>query len=741
MNVNALSLAFVSPWMAWAGLALAAIPIVIHLLNRRRFKVVPWAAMDFLLAAMKRNRRRLKFERWILLAARCGVLILLGLALARPVGCDRTILASWAGAGQGRGFNVILIDNSYSMAYEANRPEALTHLDQAKRLAGELIDRLGAGGQSVALITAARPAKGIVSPATFDLDQARAAVERVGQSASDTDMSGALAEALRLGEQSKESARHLYIFTDATRSAWEGPPAAAIKQAGPALARLFAVTLFNLGLPDQTNRAVLALGPEGAGGAGGHLTTMRQDAEVTASVGGYGSPSPSAEVRWTLDGRAVGQAQDAAGQGVQELTASGIHFDRAGPHVLSVHLVSARSDPVPMDDRRWRVVDVAAKLKVLIVEGARGVAPMSGSAAFLRLALAPPIQPGSDASAGDIDPAVISDLELSNQALGENRAVILANVARVDPAEAKRLQQYVEQGGTLIWFMGDQVDRESYNRVLLPAGLMPGPLTRRVTSGSNEGGFLFDFNPNGLLHPYLSLFKNQEKSGLDTARVYTYWQVDPLAKLHVERILNYRPQGSGAGDPAITVQALGRGRVVFFSTTANADWTSLPAKPAYVALMNELVAHSISGGDDWMNLQVGQKLILPASIPLTTTPFLLDPQQSRIPLAQAMAEGATRYASPSLERPGIYTLDTGGQHYPIAVNLPAHEADVRTLNDAALRQALGGIDLTLLSDQLPAPSAQGGAGQDWSRALMLSLLGLVALECFMAMRFGHYRRP
>jgi hypothetical protein len=358
----------------------------------------------------------------------------------------------------------------------------------------------------------------------------------------------------------------------------------------------------------------------------------------------------------------------------------------------------------------------------------------------LRLALAPPIQPGSDASAGDIDPAVISDLELSNQALGENRAVILANVARVDPAEAKRLQQYVEQGGALIWFMGDQVDRESYNRVLLPLGLMPGRLIKRVTSGSNEGGFLFDFNPNGLLHPYLSLFKNQEKSGLDTARVYTYWQVEPLAKLHVERILNYRPQGRGAGDPAITVHALGRGRVVFFSTTANADWTSLPAKPAYVALMNELVAHSISGGDEWMNLQVGQKLIPPASVPLTTTPFLVDPQHNRIPLSQTLADGSTRYETPPLDRPGVYTLETGERRYPIAVNLPADEADVRTLNDAALRAALGGIDLTLLGDQLLAPSAQGGAGQDWSRALMLSLLGLLALECFMAMRFGHYRR-
>jgi hypothetical protein len=81
-----LAAAFLTPAFFWAGLALASIPIIIHILNRRRFKVVPWAAMEYLLAAMRKNRRRLKFEQWLLLAVRCLVLALLGFALARPLG-------------------------------------------------------------------------------------------------------------------------------------------------------------------------------------------------------------------------------------------------------------------------------------------------------------------------------------------------------------------------------------------------------------------------------------------------------------------------------------------------------------------------------------------------------------------------------------------------------------------------------------------------------------------------------
>src|SRR5882724_5183419 len=79
---------FLTRGFVWAGLALIPIPIIIHLLNRRRFKLVTWAAMEFLLRAMRKNRRRLKFEQWLLLATRCLLIFLLGMALARPMGCE-----------------------------------------------------------------------------------------------------------------------------------------------------------------------------------------------------------------------------------------------------------------------------------------------------------------------------------------------------------------------------------------------------------------------------------------------------------------------------------------------------------------------------------------------------------------------------------------------------------------------------------------------------------------------------
>src|SRR5438045_5345713 len=100
-----LAAAFVAPAFFGAGIFLASIPVIIHILNRRRYRTVQWAAMEFLLRAMKKNRRRLRFEHWLLLAIRCCVLGLLGLALARPMACDQRSLA---GLTQPSGLHVLI---------------------------------------------------------------------------------------------------------------------------------------------------------------------------------------------------------------------------------------------------------------------------------------------------------------------------------------------------------------------------------------------------------------------------------------------------------------------------------------------------------------------------------------------------------------------------------------------------------------------------------------------------------
>ena len=106
---------FGSPWMLlW--MTAAALPILLHLWNRRSHAEVQWAAMEFLLAALHRHARRLRIEQLLLLAAHVLVLVLLAVALADPVVPAIPGLGSSL-ASQPRAHRMLVLDASYSMDY------------------------------------------------------------------------------------------------------------------------------------------------------------------------------------------------------------------------------------------------------------------------------------------------------------------------------------------------------------------------------------------------------------------------------------------------------------------------------------------------------------------------------------------------------------------------------------------------------------------------------------------------
>jgi hypothetical protein len=123
---------FVNPVFMAAGGALVSAPIIIHLINRMRFKRVRWAAMEFLLKSQKRNRRKLIIEQLILLALRCLLVLLAGLLLAR----------FQYGGGSGAGsYHYVVIDDTPSMGDQWRTGEVKhTSLEAAKDQVEHLAD-------------------------------------------------------------------------------------------------------------------------------------------------------------------------------------------------------------------------------------------------------------------------------------------------------------------------------------------------------------------------------------------------------------------------------------------------------------------------------------------------------------------------------------------------------------------------------------------------------------------------
>lgn len=184
---------FLHPLLFAAGAAAISIPIIIHLLMHRRRKPVMWGAMRFLVEAYKRQRRRLMVEKWLLLATRCMLLLLIALALGRP------LLDKLAALRASRSI-IVLIDNG--VASTARAPGEPAALDRHKAAAKAVLDALSSGvtdsADRVAVIALAGPAEAIVSPPSANLASIRTLIDAIEPADSRTDLPGALSIAAQL---------------------------------------------------------------------------------------------------------------------------------------------------------------------------------------------------------------------------------------------------------------------------------------------------------------------------------------------------------------------------------------------------------------------------------------------------------------------------------------------------------------------------------------------------------------
>ena len=191
-----IALIFVAPWIAVAGAACVSVPIIIHLLSRRRRPPVLWAAMRFVLEAWQARRRRLRLQQLLLLVVRCLIPIILGLALAQPLLSEGGLL------GQAGQTVHLVIDNSLT----ADAPDAsgATALSRHQEAALAVIESLGSGDE-VGLTLLSNSSRDQSLPPQREHDRVAAAVKRLEVTKGQADVGEALDEVASriMGDESR----------------------------------------------------------------------------------------------------------------------------------------------------------------------------------------------------------------------------------------------------------------------------------------------------------------------------------------------------------------------------------------------------------------------------------------------------------------------------------------------------------------------------------------------------------
>ncbi len=294
-------MSFLNSILLWGPLAAAgvAVPIVIHLLSRYRSRVVDWAAMELLRRVLVVRASRLRLKDLLLLLLRCLAVLLLALALARPV------LKNAAWVGDSKVGVVIALDSSFSMGHN---PGGQSRYDAARQRARNVIAMLGAADTVTMVQLADRPVVRLRNVAVHD-ERLEEFLARSAPLAESLNLDLCVKQLKRLIEEDVSSSKkECYLITDGQASTWENV-SAGVREAFQDLGSSCEVFFLPVGSENAENVAVsrvaLTSGVLRKGSTARYAVEVRNTGRATVS---------DIPVELLIDGRrAVGSGDRTAG--------------------------------------------------------------------------------------------------------------------------------------------------------------------------------------------------------------------------------------------------------------------------------------------------------------------------------------------------------------------------------------------------------------------------------------------
>lgn len=725
-----LALSFANPALLW-GLAAASLPILIHLLNRRKFREMQWAAMRFLLAAIQKNSRRIRVENWILLAIRTALILLVVSAMAKPFLESLGVLPIIAGQ---RTHHVIVLDGSLSMAYATGET---TRWEQAKTLALQLVKDTRRG-DAVSVVLMADPPRIYIKDPSPNHAEVLKEIEGITLPHGGTDLAASFAAIDRVLEASPIAQKEVVFLTDLQAASWrkpEGEKDEGLKRAVANLTqRKTRSVVIDLGKAGDANRAVteLAITPR--------IVTTGTSTLVRAVVRSFGpEKSEGVRVRLIVDGRLGPEESVDLSAGEDQAVVFRHTFDMPGDHTVEVRI---DDDALALDNHRWQAVPVREFLNVLLVDGHFKSEPFEAETDFLAAAL----NPASDTTGAPsaIRTTVVAESQLARLELTSYDTVVLCNIAQFTESEVSSLEDYLKQGGGVVVFGGDQVVRENYNRLLYAdgKGLLPASIGANVGDASKKNESAFGLQPLGYRHPIVEEFANESEAvqaSLTGTRVYEFHKLTIPKGSKAKVALGFEN-----GDPAVIEIPRHRGTVIQVATSADSGWSNWPAHPSYPPVMEKIVLEAAAGRLAERNVLVGQPLdqSLPAS-GASAAVSVVTPDKRNL-VAKLRAEGGvSQLHFEETEISGPYQVKVGppvAQESLFAVNPIPAESDPAKLDRAGLTAAVPSWNFAYMTNWKELASNAGAVSRrgELHRPFLYGVLALLLVESVLAWIFGHH---
>ena len=609
------------------GLVALVIPPIVHLLNRRRFEVVDWAAMQFLQIS-KKTRRRVLFEQILLMMLRTALIGVLVLAVASPV-INLSCVERLPGgeriarlAGQSSRDIVVIVDGSFSMEY---RWKDKTAHELAKEWAVKLLDDLSPGDR-IAFLQAKQQPIAVVNLLTTDRSEVRSKIEGMPRPRGGVDWAKAIEESFRLLQQGSNPQKEIIILTDGQRHGWADPKSlenwelmAQGLPKGPSQPRFWVVNV----VPDRpsdapnwfisrfrTNRAVGTLGRQVDFKFDLQLSvneSTRREETAAETKDDKELPEPPKTVKFEVDGRPAGEKEPPRVRSESIGMDFTQRFSTPGSHLVSVMI---DEDALPGDNRYDFAVEVLPAIPVLIVDGDERDLPLSRGSDWLRMAIAPANDPQPSFLVRTISFNKFGSQTLTTPITRDMgsipRVLVLSNVKKLTRDQHEAIEEFLRRGGGVLAALGPRCDANSYNvdGFRDGAGWLPARLLDQTGDQKNVANSATVI-AESLKHTPLEVFKEPTPESFLTTHFPRYWKLEST-----------QTRGGNAlavltsNDALFVERMFGKGRVIESAIPLEDAWnTNLVKIGDFIILSHELLYYLVAARSTDVNLNARAPIV------------------------------------------------------------------------------------------------------------------------------------
>lgn len=671
-------MSFLQPWIIWA-LPLALAPVIIHLIHRRRHRVVEWGAMMFLLEGPSVSRGAQRLREILLLVAR--TLAILGLI----VGVGRPLAGGWMGrvGGEDLGAVAVVVDRSPSMAQRVQGRADSKLAAGLRDLQGAL--ELTGGAADLVVVDGTEPDR--VVPLSGPRDLTELGLEVATDATSD--LPGAVETAVRYLEESAAGRAEIWVLSDGQTSDWR-PGDGRWGAISDALAALPAGARVRLALdraPAPDNLAARVTRVRRDVGEDGAALVLDVVVARTGPQDGALEPRRVPIAFEVQDGARSTAEVELIGREAR-LVGHRVPIDAALERGYgAVELVR---DVRPRDDRFWFVFGERPTLETVVVSPRDEVARLTALAAEV------PLGPDVDLVARVASPAAARDaaaLDLDDAALLVWHAPLPAG----DAAEA--VDAFLARGGVALFLPPEADDAGAYRGVSWGAWSAPGdaPLAVETWRGDDD---LLRAGDDGTPIPVGDLDLRRSRA----LRAEEGVDLVDLARLTGGAALLARARGAAADVEQ-------SGRVYFLATLPTPDASDLADQGVvWLAIVQRALRLASEARDGGAQRTAGADA----------------PTGAEWRAATELPEGAS-----SFDRARFAGVLTDGERY-VAVNRAAAEDAALLAPADAVTEALDGVDVVAVEDRGDAGGGDGLLEEVWRLFMALALVGLLveALLCF-----------